>query len=123
MLARPLAYAAAQGIAIPASSLHDLRGQHYDPAVDLWADFALAASTPADGEAAARLAQAAERDGPVRPFAQFLQHALQSTGNERTRQLDAATLWLPDHHPEAVKVWSGWRLESHRLVRIRPSTS
>jgi hypothetical protein len=118
LLARPLAYAAAQGVPIPSRELRELRDRHHDPAIDLWVDFALAASRPADGEARAELARAAASDIPDRALAQKLLDALWSEGTERTRRLDEATRWLRTHHPEALKVWAGWRLDGERVVPV-----
>ena len=74
---------------------------------------------PADGEAKAALARAAASDTPDRALAQMLLEALWSEGTERTRRLDEATRWLRTHHPEAAKVWAGWKVEGERLVPVR----
>jgi hypothetical protein len=116
LLARPLAYAAAQGVPIPAAALRELREKRYDPCIRLWADFALAVSKPRDGDAAVELQRAAESSGPEQAFARFLVDALACQGVERTSRLDLATSWLRTHHPEAVPVWSGWRLDGDRLA-------
>jgi hypothetical protein len=116
LLTRPLAYAAARGVAVPAGPLRELRDLGYDPAIGLWADFALAASTPADHAAEAALAAAAEGDGPDQALARRLLDALRAGGAERTRRLDEATRWLRTHHPEAVRIWAGWRVEGGRLM-------
>jgi hypothetical protein len=119
LLARPLAYAAAQGVPIPAEPLRVLRDAQYDPAITLWAEFALAAAKPADGDAAAALARAAAGDAPENHFASQLQEALRAHGTERLRRLGEATVWLRTHHPEAAKVWSGWRVDGEHLVPVR----
>jgi len=117
LLTRPLAYAAAQGVVLPAAPLRELRDQGYNPSIGLWANFALAASTPTDHAAAAALAAAAEGDGPDRALARQLRDALRAVDSDRTRRLDEATLWLRTHHPEAARVWAGWSVEGGRLVR------
>ena len=119
LLTRPLAYAAAQGVPIPARELRELRDRRYDPAIGLWVDFALAVSTPADDEAAESLARAARGEAPDRNLARILEGALRSKGIERTRRLDEATRWLRTDHPEAAKLWAGWEVEGERLVRVR----
>jgi hypothetical protein len=119
LLARPLAYAATQGVPIPAAPLRELRDRQYDPAITLWADFALAAAKPPDGDAAATLARAASGTAPDSAFATMLQEALRAEGTERIRRLDEASRWLRTHHPEAAKVWSGWRLEGDHLRPVR----
>jgi hypothetical protein len=116
LLTRPMAYAAAQGEVVSAGPLRELRDTHDDPAIGLWANFALAASTPGDREAANALVTASQRDGPNQALAQRLLAALRADGPDRTRRLDEATLWLRTHHPEAARVWAGWRIEEGRLV-------
>jgi hypothetical protein len=120
LLTRPMAYAAAQGVAIPVAPLGELRDRKDDPAIGLWADFTLASAPPGDRAAAAELATAAESDRPDRALAAKLVEALHSEGDARVRRLDEATLWLRTHHPEAMRVWAGWNLEGGRLVRVRP---
>jgi hypothetical protein len=119
LLTRPLAYAAAHGVPIPVSALRELRDRGYDPAINLWVDFALAASRPPDGEARAALARAAASEAPDRAHAQMLLDALSAEGSEQIRRLDEATLWLRTHHPDAASVWAGWRVEGERLVPVR----
>jgi hypothetical protein len=119
LLARPLAYAAAQGVPIPAGPLQELRAKNYDPAINLWTDFALAVSRPPDSDAVAELARVAASDAPAHTLARVFHEALRAEGTERIRRLDEATLWLRTHHPEAAKVWSGWRVESDHLRTVR----
>jgi hypothetical protein len=119
LLARPLAYAAAQRVPIPAAPLHELRAKNYDPAINLWTDFALAAAKPSDAEAAAALARAAKGAAPESAFAGMLEEALRADGTERIRRLDEATRWLRTHHTEAAKVWSSWRVEGDHLRPVR----
>lgn len=116
LLTRPLAYAAAEGQAIPVAPLRELRERDDDPAIGLWASFALAASPSADHAAAAALSAAAGREGPDRVLAQLLLDALRAEGARREQRLDEATRWLRTHHPEAARLWSGWRVEGERLV-------
>jgi hypothetical protein len=115
LLTRPMAYAAAGGAAIPAAPLRELRDRADDPAIGLWADFALAASTPADPAATDRLTAVARGDGPNRVLAETLVAALRAAGTDRTRHLDEATAWLRTNHPEAARIWSGWKVEGSRL--------
>jgi hypothetical protein len=116
LLTRPIAYASAQGEAVAAGPLRELRDRGDDPAIALWADFALAAASPSDRDAAAALKKAAEQDGPDRAMARYLVDALAAKGAERTRHLDEATRWLRTHHPDAKRVWAGWVIEGDRLV-------
>jgi hypothetical protein len=105
-------------VTVPAAPLRELRDQTPDPATRLWADFTLAASTPADPAAAAALDAAARGDGADQPLARQLGEALHAEGAERTRRLDEATRWLRTHHPEAARIWAGWRIEGDRLVPV-----
>jgi hypothetical protein len=117
-LTRPLAYAAAQGAGLPIAPLGELHDRQDDPAITLWADFALAATPPGDRAAAAELAATAASDRPERALAAKLLDALHCEGDARLRRLDEATLWLRTHDPEAAKVWAGWAVEGERLVRV-----
>jgi hypothetical protein len=119
LLARPLAYAAAQNVQIPPAPLRELHEKQYDPAVSLWADFALAVSHPPDGAAAAALAQAAQGDTHESAFARLLQEAAEARGPERLRRLDEATRWLRTNHPAAAEVWAGWSDRGDRVIRDR----
>jgi hypothetical protein len=113
-LARPLAYAAADGVAIPREPLQEL-SRNPDPAVALWADFALACQR--DGEAARRLETRARAEGPDRAFAQDLLDALGSGDAARRTRLDEASLWLRRHHRDSARVWQGWRIDGDRVTR------
>jgi hypothetical protein len=116
LLTRPLAYAAAQGVPIPDGPLRELREWSVDPAIGLWADFALAASRSRDLEAEAALREASRRDGPDRALAESLLDALRVEGEARLRRLDEATRLLRTDHPATARVWQGWRVEGDRLV-------
>jgi hypothetical protein len=123
LLTRPLAYAAALGRPVPSEPLAEL-ARHPDPAVALWARFALAAAPggPAP-EAAAALRAAARSDAPEpeRDLARLLVEALDAPRLlGRLRALDEATVWLRRHHPDAAALWEGWEIQGNRLVR-RPA--
>jgi hypothetical protein len=123
LLTRPLSYAAARGDAVAVEPVRELRDRAEDPATRLWADFALAATSPADPGAAADLGRVAMSDEPDRPLAGMLLEALHARGDERRNRLDAATVWLRTHHPAAVEVWAGWRVEGRRLEPPLPGRS
>ncbi len=121
LLARPLAYAAAEGVAVPPGPLRELRDLHgsEEPAIALWADFALAATEPSDAAARAALTAEAEGHGRTAALARKLADALQSQGADRVRRLDDATLWLRHNNPAAAQVWSGWVVTGNRIERSR----
>ena len=113
LLAEPIAYATSQGRKFPRDPLVEL-SKNPDPAVALWATFSLARI--GDVEAFANLRTAA-KSGPYQEMAIRLIEALETqTPANRTHALDAATLWLRDHHPGAIKVWTGWSIRGGRVV-------
>jgi hypothetical protein len=114
LLTRPLAYASAHGRPVPRESLLEL-SRHPDPAIALWAQFALAASRDGDPEAGASLEAAAAREGPDRELARLLLDALQDRSEARYATLDRATVWLRTHHPDASRLWAGWEIRGDRL--------
>jgi hypothetical protein len=119
VLTRPLAFAAIEGIAVPSESLEAL-GRDADPAVALWAAFALAASPEGNANAGSALRAIAASKDPNRDLALLLVKALDSSGkDERLEALRNATLWLRDHHPEAAPLWRGWKVRGDRIVPER----
>lgn len=115
VLARPLAYASGRGSPVAREPLVEL-SKSADPAVSLWARFALAASTDGDSEAGASLENESHRDGPYREFARLLFDALKCRYDERTAALDRATRWLRDHHPDCARLWAGWEVRAGHMV-------
>jgi hypothetical protein len=109
LLTRPLAYAAVRGDEVPRRSLDEL-SRNPDPALALWASFALAAARDGDPAAAGALTREADREGPNRELARLLLAALRAHGDARTILLDQATLWLRTHHPEASQLWADWEV-------------
>jgi hypothetical protein len=123
LLTRPIAYAAAQGSPVAREPLVELT-RNADPAIVLWARFALAASPDGDAPAAADLQREAARPGPNQQLAQFLLQALEARYETRIAFLDQATLWLRAHHPEAARLWKDWTVRDGRLVpKAAPPTS
>jgi hypothetical protein len=116
LLVRPIAYAAAQGSPVDRAALNELC-ESSDPAVGLWARFALAASADGDAESGAILEREADRAGPDQELARLLLEALGARYNARNERLDEATAWLRTHHPAAAKVWKGWDVREGALVR------
>ena len=117
LLVRPLAYGAAEGLALPRDPLVEL-GRHHDPAIRLWADFARSASPDAANDPAAgeELRRTAADDGPDRELAMLLREALRADGTQRARLLDRATLWLRDGHPDSARLWETWEVRGDRLA-------
>jgi len=117
LLTRPMAYAAALGLPVPRPSLREL-ARNPDDATALWATYALAAGPEGEPASAEELRRRARAGGPDRGLAGLLAAALDETRlEERLRALDDATAWLRAHHPEAARLWEGWRVEGDRLVR------
>jgi hypothetical protein len=116
LLTRPLAYRAALGKPVPRNYLIELT-RCPDRATSLWATYALAAGPDGDAPSREALARAAQSHEPEQPLARWLVTALDARRlEERLEALDAATVWLRDHHPEAARLWEGWRVEGGRLV-------
>ena len=111
---RPLAYAAAEGMKLPREPLEDVR-RRSDPAIVLWATFALAASGD-DPQAAAALKAVATGNTAERELAEQLDQALHAQGSARRARLDEATRWIRSHQPEAARLWNGWTLQGDRIV-------
>ncbi len=116
LLLRPLAYAASGGANVPYEPLADLRS-HDDPMLAIWATYTLAASR-GDHDAIAELRRTSVENTPSGELARMLRSALESRDSEqRAATLDRATLWLRDHHPEAIRIWRGWKVRDGRIER------
>jgi hypothetical protein len=120
LMARPMACAATLGRPVDRQALQEL-SQRPDPALGLWARYALAAGRDGDRESESMLRHAAEADGPTQGLAVPLVAALDARRRaERLADLDAATRWMRKGYPPAAEVWSGWEVRGDRLVR-RPA--
>ncbi len=118
LLSRRLAYGAGRGYDIPRDPLDELK-RHSDPMIGLWATFALAVlprSGP-DPVMTAELEKAAHNADINGELAALLLAALRLPEGERENRLDEVTTWLRRHHPQAAKIWQGWEVRDHRLVR------
>ncbi len=119
LLARRLTYAGARGYAIPREALDELAA-HPDPMIGLWANLRLALlARDSDSARAAALEQSAKRPGPTGELAARLLTAVRAPAPEREHKLDEATIWLRTHHPEAAKIWDGWKIADNQIVRER----
>lgn len=124
LLTRPMAYAAARGLLVDPKAL-ELLADNPDRATALWANYALAAGPESDfnaihRSAAHKIFTASQFDGPDREFALLLLAALNARKiDDRLKSLDSATLWLRTHHPEAARLWDGWKVVGNRIVPAR----
>jgi hypothetical protein len=117
LLTRPLAYRAALDLPVPREPLAEL-ARSSDRSTALWATYALAEGSAGDPDYATSLRRAATEDDPERPLAALLVTALDATRlDARLRALDEATVWLRHHHPEAARLWEGWRVGDGRPAR------
>jgi hypothetical protein len=116
LFARRLAYGAARGYAIPREALAELAG-HSDPMIELWADCALTLLPESDPKAAGALEQAAVVPGPTAELAALLRAASAAPPRERDPRLNDASLWLRLHHPQAAKIWDGWKVADGHIDR------
>jgi hypothetical protein len=109
LMTRALVYAAADGVALPPDALDELRS-NLDPGVRLWAEAAVAFG---GGERAASarafLLAAAEGDGWEGALARLLHQATSHPHGGSWDWLDRATEWMREGHPDARRVWAGWR--------------
>jgi hypothetical protein len=116
VLARPLAYAATYGHSLSRERLGELCRLH-DPALRLWALYALAIQTRPDPQTVVEIERVAQGEGTERKLAELFLAAVRS---ERTRQLELleqATAWNRQHHPQARRLWQGWTVHDGRLER------
>jgi hypothetical protein len=113
-LARPLVWAALLGVRIPDELLAELEGNR-DPVVSLLAAGARQWTGPAEAQAAARgrVAELAESNGELSGLAAMFRHAaVEQRLDAREAAIEGLNAWLRVHHPDARRVWAGWRFES-----------
>jgi hypothetical protein len=117
LLCRPMAYAAARGVKFPREPVVELT-RSTDRATALWAAFVLAANDPDDRDGRALLESACRAASSGDDLACLLLDAAKRGGRpaEQRALLDRATRWVDAHHPEAVRLWSGWAVEGDRIV-------
>jgi hypothetical protein len=117
LLVRPLAYRAALDLPVPTDSLA-LLAQSGDRGTALWAAYALGEGPRGDPASVEALRRAATGEAPERPLARLLLDALESNRlDDRLKALEEATAWLREHHPDAARLWDGWKVEDGRPVR------
>jgi len=117
LLLRPIAYASALGFSVDKPSLIELTS-NADPAIALWAEAALAIGPDRDAENGAVLKRGAESEGPQQALAKILDRAREAIREpERIEALNEATRWVREHHPEALKLWNGWKVQGGKVVR------
>lgn len=117
LLLRPMAYRAAAGQPLPREPLEELAGNP-DPAIQLWAQYILAASLKSkNSDASAYIQTAADTADTRQPLARYLLDALNSARLvDRVSALDAATRWLRHGHPQASPIWEAWTIRGARVV-------
>jgi hypothetical protein len=120
LLARPMAYAAVEGVTFPRVALEELRANP-DPGVALWASFVVAQEDPKDRAGLPELEAACRRTGWERDLASLLREAARGRGRpaEQTRFLDRATIWLRANHPQGKAFWAPVTADEKEL-RIAP---
>jgi hypothetical protein len=119
-LARPLAYASAEGHTLSRERLAELC-RLGDPQLRLWALCALAMQTRPDAEPQGEIDRIAAQDTPERELAQLFQKAIAADKAGRIAALDEATAWTRAHHPGVSRLWNGWDLRDGRIERATPS--
>ncbi len=104
LLARPLAYAAIEGIPLPKKGLVLLESDQ-DPNIVAWVLSAEVLSDQ-DPSARVRLEAKAKETGPGSTMAKELLGVLDSAPSQRRRKLDHLTLRIRQILPEAADVWN-----------------
>jgi hypothetical protein len=119
VLVRPLAYAATRGHAVSRERLGELcrRTIRDDPAVRLWALYALAVQTRPDPRTIVEIEQVAQADSPESDLASLLLEAVHADESRRITLLDSATAWNREHHPDTRRIWQGWSVREGKLER------
>ncbi len=115
LLARRLMYAAVRRYGIPFEALDELAG-HSDPMIAVWAKSTLALIV-SRSDPAARFEQKSHDPGPPGELSARLLTVIQSPPMERELRLDEVTVWMRAHHPQAAKIWAGWRIVNGRMIR------
>ena len=118
LMLRPVAYASGAGEAIEPEPIRELT-RHEDPAIRLWALYALAEASRYNRNEEKQLREAAQSGAePESELAGWLVQALESVKEpERLGKLEQATGWIREHHPGASAVWKGWDRLEGKLVR------
>jgi hypothetical protein len=115
LLARRVTYGAGRGYSIPIEALDELAG-NADPMIGAWATSAHALLPGAEQSAVTALEQAEQLPGPKGELATRLLAAIRSPASQREGKWDEITHWLRSHHPQAAKIWEGWREEEGKVV-------
>jgi hypothetical protein len=116
VLVRPLAYAATEGHTISREMLGELCRQN-DPVIRLWALYALAVLNRPDPQTVVEIERVAQAEGPNRELAQLFLTAIHTDEPHRLETLDNATRWIRSHHPDASRLWRGWKVQDSTLAR------
>jgi hypothetical protein len=122
VLVRPLAYAATRGHALSRERLGELCRRYIrdDPALRLWALYALAVQPRPDPQTVIEIERVSQADGPNRELAELFLDAVGSNESHRLEVLDRATAWNREHHPDTRRLWQGWTVREGTLVKSGP---
>lgn len=121
LIARPLAYAADDRIALPREPIISLT-QSRDPWLRAWSLYTLAAMAGGDANAAeAALERLPDAFPEVDELVALLIAARASGGPPRLAKLSAATRLMRRGHPEAAALWRGWEARDGHLIAVPSS--
>ncbi len=120
VLVRPLAYAATRGHSLSRELLGELCRRYVrdDPAVRLWALYALAVQTRPDQQTVVEIDRVAKAPGAEHELAELLLEAVHSDEAHRIEILDRATAWNRDHHLDTRRLWQGWTIREGNISRL-----
>lgn len=116
-LTQPLALAASQGHTLSRERLGDLC-RLGDPIVRLWALYTLAVQPRPDPETMREIERVSREATPEHELAAILLEAIPDSQPRRQEVLGRAVEWGRRNHPDTKRVWSGWRIEGDRLIRV-----
>lgn len=118
LIARPLAYAADDRIALPREPIISLT-QSRDPWLRAWSLYTLAAMAGGDDAADAALERLPDAFPEVAELVALLLAARSSGGGPpRLAKLSEATRIMRRGHPEAAALWHGWDIRDGHLITL-----
>lgn len=124
LIARPLAYAASEGMTFPPDQARELYERFSDPLQRQWMAFVILEGKVRDPALIekARADLHVEPGGPLTPateLARMLQKAREEKDiHRRERRLNRATRWMRTADPALAAVWKGWKQEGERIWKL-----